>query len=141
MTVVIDASVTLTWSFSDETTPETEQLLDLVKADGAFAPALWRLEVANALLVARRRGRLTPEVLDGELRSILALPVTLDHDSTGSSFAAVLDLATQHRLTIYDASYLELARRLGLALATLDAALRTAAPSEGVPLLPLRRMP
>lgn len=136
MTIVIDAPVALTWSFSDETTPETERLLDRVKADGAFGPAWWRLEVGNAPLVACRRGRLTPEVLDGELRSILALPVALDHESSGSAFSVVLDLATRRRLTIYDATYLELARRLGLALATLDAALRTAALSEGVTLLP-----
>lgn len=137
MTVVIDASVTVTWSLKDEARPDLDMLLEQVHVDGAFAPPIWRYEVANVLVGAARRNRMSLNVLDGELRALAALPVDVeDADSQAIHFARVVELAVKHRLTVYDASYLELALRRAVPLATLDADLRRAAQHENVPLIP-----
>ena len=135
MSLVIDSSVALTWCFEDERTPATLALLDRVAQAGATAPTLWPLEVLNALAMAERRKRLTAvqrHHLAGFLRN---LPITLDPETAAQAWIATTRLAEQHRLTLYDASYLELAQRLGLPLATLDQELRRAANAIGVPAL------
>lgn len=134
MSLVIDSSVALTWCFEDERTPATLAVLDQVVQTGATAPALWPLEVLNALAMAERRKRLTAvqrHHLAGFLRD---LPITLDPETAGQAWTMTARLAEQHRLTVYDATYLELAQRLGLPLATLDQELRAAASATGVPL-------
>ena len=135
MSLVIDSSVALTWCFEDERTPATTAVLDQVVQAGATAPALWSLEVLNALVMAERRKRLTAvqrHQLAGFLRD---LPITLDPETASQAWTATARLAEQHRLTLYDASYLELAQRLGLPLATLDRELRAAAGTLGIPVL------
>ena len=137
MSFVIDSSVALTWCFEDERTPATLALLDRVVQAGATAPALWPLEVLNALAMAERRKHLTATQrhhLSGFLRD---LPITLDLETAAQAWTATAHLAEQHRLTLYDASYLELAQRLRLPLATLDRDLRAAASALGVPALGL----
>jgi hypothetical protein len=99
------------------------------------APLLWPLEALNGLLVAERRRRLTAEKrveLTGLLR---ALPVMLDHDTAEKSWEDTLSLAEAFRLSVYDATYLELARRRRLPLASMDRALRSAAGAIGVEVL------
>ena len=135
MSLVIDSSVALAWCFEDEHTPATLALLDQVTEAGAAAPALWPLEVLNGLVMAERRKR-----LDMARRQQLAgilhdLPVTLDHETASQAWGTTIRLAERYRLTLYDATYLELAQRLDLPLATLDQELRIAATSLGVPLL------
>ncbi len=135
MTLVVDASVALTWCFADERTPATTSVLDRVVQDGAIAPALWPLEVLNALAVAQRRNRCDTErrlLLAGFLRQ---LPITIDDDTIEYAWSTSAHLAERHRLTIYDAAYLELAQRMSLPLATLDGELRAAARSVGVDVL------
>ena len=135
MSLVIDSSVALTWCFEDERTTATLAVLDRVVQSGAAAPALWPLEVLNVLLLAERRKRLSAaqrHALAGFLRD---LPVTLDHETAAQAWGMTVRLAEQHRLTLYDAAYLELAQRLGLPLATLDEELRTAAGTLGIALL------
>lgn len=135
MSFVLDNSVALAWCFEDEQTPAVMELLDRVTDTGASAPMLWPLEALNGLLAAERRRR-----LDAAKRAALAaflrdLPVRLDRETADQAWTDTSDLAERFRLTIYDASYLELAQRRRLPLATLDKELRKAAISAGVELL------
>jgi predicted nucleic acid-binding protein len=102
----------------------------------AIAPSLWPLEVGNVLLVNFRRKRLSAEGLQRCLGAAGAFQVKLDTEGLAQSFTTLALLAGRHNLTIYDASYLELALRSGLPLASLDQRLRNAATAEGVPLIP-----
>lgn len=135
MSLVLDASLTLSWFFDDEATPETEAVLDRASRTGAVVPSLWRLEVANALQFALRRGRISPEYRDASLAVLERLPIVLDLETDHHAWSRTLHLAERHRLTVYDATYLELAWRRGLPLATLDKALREAAAALDVALL------
>jgi predicted nucleic acid-binding protein len=135
MTFVVDSSIALTWCFEDEATQAADALLVRLTNDGAYAPSLWPLEVLNALAMAQRRGRITSEARQERLALLHALPITLDAETAEQAWTITNLLAERHALTLYDAAYLELAQRLGLPLATLDAALRTAANALGVPLL------
>ena len=132
---VLDASVALAWCFADEATPATDVLLDRLADEDAVAPALWGLEVANALTMAERRGRLSVAGLTRSVSVLQRLAVAIDPEGSDRAFREVLDLARSERLTVYDAAYLELALRLGLPLASKDAKLRKAATGLGVALL------
>jgi predicted nucleic acid-binding protein len=134
---VLDSSVALTWCFEDEATAACDALLHRLADAGAHAPSLWPLEVLNALVMAERRGRITSQVFLGRVAWLHALPVALDAQTAEQAWLTTRMLAGQHRLTLYDAAYLELAHRLELPLATLDAELRGAANALGVPLLGL----
>ena len=132
---VLDASIALAWCFADEATPATDALLDRLADEEAAAPALWRLEVANALTMAERRGRLSVAGLTRSVSLLQRLAVAIDPEGSDRAFRELLDLARSERLTVYDAAYLELALRLGLPLASKDARLRTAAAGLGPALL------
>ena len=135
MSLVLAGSVALTWSFEDEHTPAALAILDQITEAGAVAPAIWPLEVLNGLTMAERRGRLDimrRHQLAGFLRD---LPVNLDQETADQAWTATMRLSERHRLTLYDAAYLELAQRLQLPLATLDQELRAAANALGIPLL------
>ncbi len=136
MSFVIDNSVALAWCFEDEQTAGIMALLDRVADAGAIAPQLWPIEALNGLLTAERRGRIDSTVrlrLAGFLRQ---LPIDIDEDTASQSWTTTARLAEQHRLTAYDATYLELAVRRGLPLASRDVALIAAARAVGVDLLP-----
>jgi len=136
LSFVIDASATLPWRFEDEATPWTEALLDRVlKGEEVVVPSHWPLEVANGLLIALRRGRVTSEQIREFIDDLVAFPLNLQPPSSPKQWPAILALSEQYRLTVYDAAYLELAKRSALALATLDGDLSKAAKSEGVLLL------
>ena len=126
MPFVLDASIAACWAFDDALA------LERVRTDEARVPSLWWFEVRNTLIVNERRGRLTESDTATSLRGLARLRVTVDGLPNG---ADVLTLARRRGLTVYDAAYLELARREGAPLATLDAALETAARAERVPLL------
>lgn len=135
MSFVVDSSVALAWCFEDEQTQPIMDLLDRVAVTGAVAPSLWPLEALNGLLMAERRKR-----LDSKLRQRLAgflrgLPVTLDMETADQAWTATNRLAERHRLTLYDAAYLELAQRRRLPLATLDEDLIKAGKALGMTLL------
>jgi predicted nucleic acid-binding protein len=132
---VLDASIALAWCFADEATPATDALLSRLADEDAIAPALWRLEVANALTMAERRGRLSVAGLTRSVNLLQRLAVAIDVDGPDRAFRELLDLARSERLTVYDAAYLELALRLGLPLATKDAKLRKAGAGLGLALL------
>ena len=132
MPFVIDASVAACWVFDDEDHPVAAYALEHVAMDEAIAPSLWWFEVRNTLVVNERRGRLTEADTSVFLRALSRLHVTIDQTPEE---ATVLLLARRHRLTVYDAAYLELAARRNLPLATLDRALREAATALEITLL------
>lgn len=136
MSLVIDASVALAWCFEDEASPATDRIAARVIADGGLVPALWHLEVANALLHAERRRRVAAADVAAMLRRLTDLPIEVDAETAGRAGRDTLALARAEKLTIYDGAYLELALRRGVALATRDEALAAAAGRRGVPVLP-----
>ena len=134
--IVLDASVAVAWCFEDERTPFTEGVLDLLSAGTeVLAPAIWPFEVANALLVAEQRKRITVAQVTALLRRIAGLPISIEPIEPLRAFEQVLSVARQQNLTEYDAAYLELALRTGLPLATLDGKLKQAARSVDVGLV------
>jgi predicted nucleic acid-binding protein len=135
MSLVLDSSVALAWIYADETTEAVLRLFDDIRLGGAWIPGLWRWEIANVLQLNVRRGRHTGDFRDKALASLTLLPVKVDAEADRQAWSAALLLAERHRLTVYDAAYLEIASRRKIALATLDRDLRAAAVSEGVPLL------
>lgn len=130
---VVDASVAVAWVHPAQATPETAAMLDAI-ADGApiEVPALWPMEVANALLVLVRRGKLEDEERRIGLGWLPGLALRIDHDAAALAFSRLSELAERHDLSIYDAAYLELAQRRKLALGCKDGALRKAAKRAGV---------
>ena len=131
MTFVLDASVTLAWCFDDTVSPVAEHALDLLEAGAeAVVPALWRLELANVLVMAEKRKRLTQAETIRFLSLLGEFPIRVASDPSG--IEAIVALARTHGLTAYDAAYLDLAQRTGLPLATLDEALAAAAARAGV---------
>jgi len=125
--LVIDSSAALSWCFEDEASPETDALFERVRDLGAVVPGLWHLEVANVLLQAEKRGRITAGDVTMRLDLIAALPITTDSETTARAWREILALARAQGLTTYDAAYLELAIRRGLPLQTKDEALIGAA--------------
>jgi predicted nucleic acid-binding protein len=125
--------MTLSWCFEDESDAVAERVLDSLKEAEALVPAIWLPEVVNGLLAAERKKRTTPERVDECLQTIRDLPLIAD--IAGDS-AGVLRLARMTGLSAYDASYLELAVRHALPLATRDRALRIAAERVGVAMFP-----
>jgi predicted nucleic acid-binding protein len=135
LTLVVDASVALTWCFEDERTPATIAVLDRVVRDGAMAPSLWPFEVLNARATAQRRNPFGSERrlrLAGFLRQ---LPIAIDDDTIEYAWTTSAQLAERHRLAVHDAAYLELAQRMSLPLATLDGDLCSSARTLGVGLI------
>jgi predicted nucleic acid-binding protein len=137
--VVIDASAAAPWVIVEETTPVHEQLYaDVMESSGVFhAPALWIWETSNLLLVAMRRGRLTPDGLDTGLVLFADCPIEFDPAPDRHRRAQVMRLASVHNLSYYDAAYLELSLRLNSQLASSDRSLVTAAKACGIPCLDL----
>jgi len=135
MAIVLDASVACTWLFQDEATPETDQIARDVANVGAFVPPLWQVEVTNVLLQALARQRITRDQVDAAVALLRRMNVQASPYT--SDAARLVELGAQHRLTAYDALYLDNALALNANLATLDNDLRRAAEAEGVALLPV----
>jgi predicted nucleic acid-binding protein len=133
---VLDCSIAVTWFFEDETSPETDALLDRVRDEGAVVPALWHWELANVLLQAERRGRIAASEVMARLALLRLLPIRTDDEAVARVFREVPALARAQGLTSYDAAYLDLAIYHGLPLATKDKALIEAASRMNVPILP-----
>jgi predicted nucleic acid-binding protein len=129
---VLDASVTLAWYFQDEADPYADDVARQLPATQAIVPSIWPLEVANAVLTGERRKRGTAATAAQWIGYLTSLPITVDDPTVGRVFGDILALARTHDLSAYDASYLELATRSGLPLATLDDPLRAAAAAIGV---------
>lgn len=135
MSLILDSSATLAWAFPEERTDAILNVFKLIANEGAVTPELWRLEVANTLNVGIRRGRISRTNRAGILVDLEDLPISIDGETRKHTWGRTLELADGHGLTVYDATYLELALRLSHPLATLDEDLRQAAQQEGVSLL------
>ncbi len=135
MSLVLDCSATLAWVYAEETTQAVRAVFEVVARGGAWVPGLWRLEIANVLEMGVRRRRHDADFRDATLADLALMPIRLDPETDQHAWAATARLAARHGLTLYDAAYLELARRRDMPLATLDRELRVAALAEGVPLL------
>ncbi|MEB3166542.1 MAG: type II toxin-antitoxin system VapC family toxin [Cyanobacteriota bacterium] len=133
---VLDVSLTCAWCFADEASDEAWGILAGLEQAQAHVPALWLWEITNVLIQAERRGRITTAVIRRFLGLLETLPIVIDPAGALCAWHDTLSLARSHRLTAYDAAYLELALRLGLPLASRDQALNAAAGREGVRLLP-----
>ena len=127
MPFVLDASVAGVWASQHEKHPLAALALGSLLTDHALAPTIWWYELRNILLVNERRGRATPDDSEAFLRDLATLSIVID---TAPNDTVILDLARRHRLTFYDAAYLELALRTGAPLASLDGDLVTAARAE-----------
>ncbi len=130
---VADASVAVGWVHPAQATRQTDAMLDAI-AEGAIieVPALWPLEVANALTVLVRRRKLTKDERQTALGWLRALPLRVDHEMSSLAFSKLSELATTYHLSVYDAAYLELAQRRKLVLSCNDEPLRKAATECGV---------
>ena len=134
--LVLDCSVAIAWCFADEASAELDALLDGVRANGVLVPAIWHLEVANVLLTAERRGRISERGATRSLHLLSSLPIHTDHADPERMRRDIVPLARAHRLMAYDATYLELAIRTGVPLATTDRILAAAARTAGVSVVP-----
>ncbi|MEO8715048.1 MAG: type II toxin-antitoxin system VapC family toxin [Acetobacteraceae bacterium] len=132
MPFVLDASVAASWAFADESAPIADSTYERIQNDHALVPSVWWFEVRNTLIIAERRARISASETASFLRSLRRCGVTEDRAPVESD---LLMFTRRHRLTVYDAAYLELAYRIGLELATLAGALVKAARAEGVSLV------
>jgi predicted nucleic acid-binding protein len=135
MSLVLDASITLTWVYADETTNAVLRVFDLLKLEGAWVHALWKWEIANVLETNTRRGRHGRDFCYEALTALSVFEIQVDAESEREAWFGAIELAEPHSLTVYDAAYLELAIRRKIPLATLDRKLRAAAEREGIRLL------
>jgi predicted nucleic acid-binding protein len=129
---VLDASVSACWALDDEGHPIADAALDRTSSGGMIVPSLWWFELRNLLLMAERRNRSTTEKTNAFLAQMKRLELSIDRLPDEEK---IFQLARRHGLTVYDASYLELAMRVAAPLATLDKKLTAAAKSEGVDLI------
>lgn len=136
MDFVIDSSAAMAWALPDEHSPHAEKILSRITAESSlWIPALWWYEVANVVAMARRRKRLN-EAQGARILELLSLfPLQVDAPPGPASASRLTQLAQEHSLSAYDAAYLELAERRGLALATFDHDLIRAARKAGVQLV------
>jgi len=133
---VLDCSVTMAWCFHDEATSQTDDLLDaMTSARRVYAPVIWPLEVINVLLVAERRNRISRSDASRFLSLLWTLPITIDLDLSPSILKHIFDIGSDEQLSAYDAAYLEVAMRKGVALATLDARMKAVAGQLKIPCL------
>jgi predicted nucleic acid-binding protein len=132
MPFVLDASIALAWAFVDEDDPRATAALARIRTDEALVPSIWWFEIRNTLVVNERRGRLMEADTAAFLRTLSRLAVTIDRQPGD---AEILTLARRHRLSVYDAAYLELAQRDTIPLATLDRELIGAARAERISLI------
>ncbi len=132
---VLDCSVSAAWCLSDESSEAAEKILYRLAGEEAVVTPLWIAEMANVLVMAERRGRITPADASRAVELVLSLPIQVEFADLRTLNASRL-LAREYELSAYDASYLELAQREGLPLATMDRTLSMAARRCGVPVLP-----
>ncbi|TXH72151.1 MAG: PIN domain-containing protein [Thiothrix sp.] len=128
---VLDCSVALAWCFEDEASDYADKVLDCLNAQTALVPRLWHLEVLNVLLVGERRQRIQPDATQEFLMLLQELDIQTDKYSPTLVNDELISLARTHQLSSYDATYLALALREKLPLATQDKRLRQVAEKLG----------
>jgi predicted nucleic acid-binding protein len=132
---VIDNSVVMTWCFKDETSQYADLVLDRLEVSDGFVPSIWSLEVCNVLLVAERKNRIGEADSARFIALLSELPIIVEQEPPERMIKEIFALARKHKLSSYDASYLDLAMRKGLPIATLDKNLIAAAKRSKLPIL------
>lgn len=132
---VIDNSVVMTWCFKDKTSQYTDHILHRLETSTAFVPSIWPLEVCNVLLVAEQKKRIGEADSTRFIALLAELPIIVEQETPERMIKEIFALARKHNLSSYDASYLDLAMRKGLPIATLDKNLSVAAKQCKVPIL------
>ncbi|TXM92747.1 type II toxin-antitoxin system VapC family toxin [Methylobacterium sp. WL116] len=130
---ILDASMALAWVLPIES--DASDILEQVAAKGAIVPGLWALEVRHVLLTAERKRRIVTAERTQALELLAALPISIDTETARHAWSATMTLASKHGLSLYDASYLELAIRCSRPLASRDAKLLRAASACSVPVI------
>lgn len=133
--LIVDASIVLATVLPDEGSALAEHAMDTLSESGALVPLHWPLEIANGLLIAQRRGRVSAEARKKAISYMTQLPVELDGDTHRYALSSISGIAERLGLTAYDAAYLELVARSALPLATLDDQLFRAAKKAQLPVL------
>ena len=132
--IVVDNSVVMAWCFEDESNAYTDAVMEYLDDNESVVPAIWPLEIGNVLLVAERKRRIGKADVARFLDLIGGLAISVEQESPERMLTDIIALAREFQLTTYDASYLDLAMRSGLPIATQDQQLRKAARKCGVPL-------
>ncbi len=133
---VVDSSVGFAWVHPHQATPETDSLLERLGAGTAIiVPPLWFTEIANGLLVLQRRKKLTAQERKTALETLFNLRLTVDEEMAKAAFRKTSELAENHGLSVYDATYLEIALRRKTSLASRDRALQQVAKRCGLKVL------
>jgi predicted nucleic acid-binding protein len=135
MSIVLDASMAIAWLFSAKREEMSRIAVRRIIASGGIVPAHWKLEIANVLLLAIRTGRCRRDYADRSLERLTRLRLEVDQETDRQAWGETRRLAREHKLTMYDAAYLELAMRSKAALASLDRALLLAAKRAGLEVL------
>jgi predicted nucleic acid-binding protein len=130
--IVIDASVALAWCFPDELSEYADEVLVALEGHAILVPALWSIEITNAVLMAERRKRVKQPEIRRFIELLDGLTVIIDSQSVTESVANILPIAREYGLSAYDATYLDVAVRHGAPLATLDGALQRAGRKAGI---------
>ncbi|TAN40396.1 MAG: PIN domain-containing protein [Nitrospirae bacterium] len=134
--IVIDASVALAWCFPDEASNYADAVLVALEERRMLVPAVWPLEITNAVIVAERRKRISPPEVRRFVELLEGLTIHEDSLPVVKSVSNILPLAREYGLSAYDTAYLDVAIRHRAPLATLDAGLAKASLKAGVELLP-----
>lgn len=129
---MVDASVALAWCFPDEASEYADGVLVALEGRTVIVPAIWALEITNALLVGERRKRVRQPDIRRFVELLRGLTITEHSQTIADTVINVLPLAREYGLSAYDAAYLDLAVRQGAPLATLDSALQKAGRSAGI---------
>jgi len=136
LSLIADISVVLAWLFEEEQTAKALDVLRRIEKDTLLVPPLWWSELENGILMGERRGRKTLAESSAFLKLVRALPIRTDDTPRHRVSDDILDIGRRFNLTSYDATYVELAVREGVPLATFDAAVRKCASNVGVKILP-----
>lgn len=132
---VLDASTALEWCFKDEDTADADRAQQRLTDSWALVPRIWHAEVANGLLAGERRKRIDWPDLERSVALLETLDIRIDTTEIAGRWMPLIQLARSHRLSLYDAVYLDLAMREHLPLATVDTALARAAKTARVALV------
>lgn len=130
--IVVDASVALAWCFPDEASVYAEGVLVALEGRTLIVPAVWALEIANAMLVAERRKRVKRQDVRRFVELLGGLTIIEHSQTVADTVKNVLPLARTYKLSAYDAAYLDVAVRQSAPLATMDSALRKAGRAAGL---------
>lgn len=133
--IVVDASVALAWCFPDETSDYADAVLVALHDKDILVPAIWSVEITNALLVGERRKRIRQPEVRQFVELLRGLRIVEDRQTFAETASHILPLAREHDLSAYDAAYLDVSVRHAVPLATLDADLQKAARAAGIKVL------